>query len=509
MGATAMSDLPAGFVLDQQQQTGGLPTGFVMDSPGIGATALDAVKQLGSGAAVGVENMPGAMPSLINMTAQGLGPLVEKYAPWLATANPAEEAQRQSIMQQGQKVRADTSVANYLPQPQTKVGEAARTVGEFMPSAMAMSGGLAKNAVSGVGAGLGAFGGSQIAQDDASRPYLSAAGALVGGAAGLKAAEGVAARSARNAVTSAQDIKDAATQSYDAIRQGAVGRPITQNTLDIVADDMKRALNAAGQRPSTMGAIHNAIDEIRTPGTEGKADLADLVAGRQSIKEFFKNPMPDPNKAGAVTALGRIDAAIGQLSPDTLSALREADRNYSAASTAATLDKRIARAELRANGEHSGMNLGNKIRQNAANMLLSNKESRGLTDFEKSGLETVNKGTTLQNATRFASNLLGGGGGLGSAIVGGGALAGGYETGHPELAALPLLGFGLRGLSNRSIANQANNVSAAIRARSPFAQSLGVTAPAPRMSDKQLAALSALYAMPSMRGILSPALTNN
>ena len=123
-----MSELPPGFVLDQSEgpaQGLGLPPGFTLDqpaSPGLGGTALDVVKQLGSGAATGVEAIPGTMPTLMNFAGEKLGPLIEQYAPWLAKADPAAEAQRKSIMQQGQQVRADTSVTNYLPQPQTDAG---------------------------------------------------------------------------------------------------------------------------------------------------------------------------------------------------------------------------------------------------------------------------------------------------------------------------------------------------------------------------------------------------
>jgi hypothetical protein len=233
-------------------------------------------------------------------------------------------------------------------------------------------------------------------------------------------------------------------------------------------------------------------------------DVADLVAARQNLKSFFENPLPDPNKAGAAKILPQIDAAIERLSPGTMKELRLADANYSAAKTAERLDRRIATSELRAAGEHSGLNLGNKLRQNATNMLLSNKESRGLSNADRAALDSLVRGTTFQNLTRFGSNLLGGGGGLASMLLGFGVGGGaGYVSGHPELAGLPVVGLGLRMMSNRSIANQAKNISAQIRARSPYAKELGIPGPSQRLSALDAALLSSIYSLPASRGILS------
>src|SRR5262249_4149535 len=163
-------------------------------------------------------------------------------------------------------------------------------------------------------------------------------------------------------------------------------------------------------RPSNAGSIHQAIDELRIPATAGAPDVADLVAGRQSIKELLGKH--DTNKAGAFVALGKIEKAIEQTSPGTMAQLREADKSWGAVRATEALDKKINRAELRAAGADSGMNLGNKIRQKVADLLVSN-DARYLSADTKAELEKIVRGTASQNVMRHVANLLGGGGGLG------------------------------------------------------------------------------------------------
>ncbi|MCO5157511.1 MAG: hypothetical protein M9945_12315 [Aquamicrobium sp.] len=72
-------------------------------------------------------------------------------------------------------------------QPQTTAGEWTRTVGEFLPGAMALGGGGLLNAVRyGVAPALGSEAAGQLTEDTAFEPYARVAGALVGGAVGSR-----------------------------------------------------------------------------------------------------------------------------------------------------------------------------------------------------------------------------------------------------------------------------------------------------------------------------------
>jgi len=398
-------------------------------------------------------------------------------------------------------------------QPQTALGGYLKTGAEFLP-AMAdpeLAGpGLAKTAAKLFATRVAAPAvasetAGKLTEGTAAEPYARIAAAGFGGLAAAKAAEARAASSAlRAAAPATADVKAAAQGTYDNLTSRNVAIPIHQSELDSVANDITTSLNKNAIRPSTADKIHAAVDEIRSPATAGAPDVADLVAARENIKSLLSSP--DRNKAGAFVALPKIEQAIERLSPGTMADLKMADKNYSAFKANESLDKRLARAELRASGEHSGMNLGNRIRQNVTNYLLSN-EARFLSPENRAELEKVVKGTVTQNGMRLLSNLMGGGGGLGSTLLGIGGAATGQATGHPELSLLPVGGFGLRALSNRAVSKQAAQAAAAIRSRSPLGQQRLAALPSPgRMSipGSLLPALLASTSSPALFGLNKP-----
>lgn len=351
---------------------------------------------------------------------------------------------------------------------QTVPGQYAQTGAEFAPG-MLLPGGvgsLGRQFLTNVAApAFVSETAGQLTKGTSTEPYARAAGALVGGAGANKMANSLAERSALKAATpSLSDVKSEATNAYEALTNRNVAIPLSQSSLDNLANDIQTSLNNKGIRPSTAKSIHDAIDEIRTPATAGAADVADLVAARQSVKNLLSSP--DASKAGAFVALPKIEAAIENSSPGTMARIREADKNYAAAKANEALDKRTARAELRASGEHSGANVGNKIRQQVTNYLLSN-EAKYLSAETKADLEKIVRGTATQNTVRAVANLFGGGGGLG--MLAGGAA--GYQAGGaPGALAGAAAGRAFKIANNRSVVKQAEQAAEAIRRRSPLGQ---------------------------------------
>jgi hypothetical protein len=375
-------------------------------------------------------------------------------------------------------------------QPQTALGGVLKTGAEFLPAMVdpELAGpGLLRTAgklfASRVAApAMVSEGAGSLTKGTAAEPYARIAGALVGGAGAAKAINAMSeARALKAATPALADVKSEATNAYDALTSRNVATPLPQSTLDNLANDITTTLNNRGIRPSNASSIHQAVDEIRNPATAGAADVADLVAARQSIKELLGKQ--DTNKVGAFVTLGKIENAIEQNSPGTMAKIREADKNYAAAKGVEALDKRMARAELRAAGEHSGMNIGNKIRQQVTNYLLSN-EAKYLSSETKADLEKIVRGTASQNMVRHVANLLGGGGGLGM-LAGGTA---GYEAGGwPGAIAGAAAGRAAKMFNNRAVIKQAEKASEAIRRGSP----LGMSNP-PILPPKMSVALSAL-----------------
>jgi hypothetical protein len=482
-----MSELPPGFVLDQPDT--GLPPGFVLDKPGLGE---DAAKSVGAGLANATIGTLGMGGDIRELASKGIDIAGAKLGFDPSTIKSAASAASRIIPGLGLLANAPTSqdvrstVSNPIVspdyEPQTALGGVLKTGAEFLPA-------MADPELAGPGAlrAAGKLFATRVAapaladetagaltKGTAAEPYARVGGALLGGAGAAKALNAFEKAAALKAATPAlADVKAEATNAYDALTSRNVATPLHQSTLDNLADDITTTLNNKGIRPSTAQSIHNAVEEIRTPATAGAADVADLVAARQNVKSLLG--APDANKAGAFVALGKIENAIEQNSPGTMAKIREADKNYAAVKANEALDKRFARAELRAAGEHSGMNVGNKIRQQVTNYLLSN-EAKYLSPETKADLEKIVKGTASQNFVRHVANLLGGGGGLGM-LAGGTA---GYEAGGlPGAITGAAAGRAFKMINNRSVVKQAERAAEAIRRRSPLGQATPLVLPPP------------------------------
>lgn len=484
-----MSELPPGFVLDQPDT--GLPPGFVLDGTGI---AEDAAKSVGAGLGNAAIGTLGGLGDLRSLASAGVDTLGSKLGADLSPLKTAASAASKVLPGLGLIANAPTSqqvrstvtdpIVDPDYKPQSALGGVLKTGAEFAPN-MLVGGpeGLGARFLTNVAApALASEGAGALTKGTDAEPYARAAAALLGGAGAGKIANSMAeARAIKAATPALADVKGEASNAYDALTSRNVATPLQQSTLDNLASDITTTLNNRGIRPSNAGSIHAAVDEIKTPATAGAADVADLVAGRHSIKELLTKP--DTNKAGAFVALQKIEKAIEQASPGAMKDIREADKNWAAFRANEALDKRTAKAELRASSTDSGMNVGNKIRQNVATYLGSN-DAKYLSAETKADLEKIVKGTWTQNGMRAVANLLGGGGGLGM-LAGGTA---GYEAGGwPGALGGAALGRGFKMANNRSILKQTERVAQNIRLRSPLGQSSPLVLPP--MSNPALSGL--------------------
>lgn len=470
-----MSELPPGFVLDQPE-TASLPAGFVLDKPSMGE---DALKSVGSGlanATIGTLGAAGDIRSLlskgVSLAGDKLGVSPDKVQAFKDIATRGANMTGAGMALANAPTSKDIAATATDPlvpldyQPQYATGSVLKTGAEFLPAVVGGPESIGQKLLTRVAVpALTTEAAGALAKDTPYEPYARIGGALLGGAAATKAANALnEARALKAATPALADVKSEATNAYDALTARNVATPIPQSALDVLAMDIKTNLNAKGIRPSTAQSIHNAVDEIKTPATAGMADVADLVAARQNVKSLLGSP--DANKAGAFVALNKIEKAIEANSPGTMKTIREADKNYSASKAVEALDKRTAKAELRTAATDSGMNVGNKIRQNVAT-LLGSSEAKYLSAETKAELEKIVRGTWTQNGMRMVANLLGGGGGLGM-LAGGTA---GYEAGGlPGALAGVVAGRTFKIANNRSVVKQAERAAEAIRRRSPLGQ---------------------------------------
>jgi hypothetical protein len=465
----------------------------------------DAAKSVGSGlasATAGTLGMVGDFRSLLSSGVDALGSKVG--------AAPDRVQAFKDIMSKAAGMTGAGAVLNSAPtsrqikdsapdalvspdyQPQTVAGGYLKTGAEFLPG-MAMGGPrafLPRLATNVAAPAIASETAGQLTQGTEAEPYARVVGALAGGAGATKFNNALeAGRALKSATPSLANVKGEATGAYDALTSRNVATPLSQGVLDSVADDITTTLNSKGIRPSTAQSIHNAVAEIKSPATGGAPDVADLVAARQSVKGLLGSP--DANKAGAFVALQKIEKAIEQNSPGTMAKIREADKNYTAVKANEALDKRVAKADLQAAGENSGMNVGNKIRQQVTSFL-SSSEAKYLDAATKADLEKIVRGTPTQNGMRMVANLFGGGGGLGM-LAGGTA---GYQAGGwPGAVAGAATGRAFKFANNRSVLNQAERAAEAIRRRSPLGQQNPLVLP-PMPNPLLSGGLSALLARP-------------
>jgi hypothetical protein len=216
-----------------------------------------------------------------------------------------------------------------------------------------------------------------------------------------------------------------------------------------ILDDLKNIPEPKPGDPDPFLTVDNLRTVRRMLGrAAGDIDPTERLAAKsaqQHIDEYLSNLSGDNVISGNPNAAAAI--------------LKEANGNYSAMKTASDLDVRMTRAQLRAAAANSGMNVGNTIRQRMADILVTPKLARGFNPDELAQMQSIVEGTPMTNATRYAGNVLGGGGGL---------LAGLYGLGHAGFA--PIAGYFLRKMGNYQTTQAANALNEAVRLHSPLGQ---------------------------------------
>jgi hypothetical protein len=165
---------------------------------------------------------------------------------------------------------------------------------------------------------------------------------------------------------------------------------------------------------------------------------------------------------------------------DAVQSLRDANGNWSAQSSAKKVSNLIGNAIESNASTHSAMNLGNKLRQTFLPLLKNDAaglRGMGHGDDVIDAVRQVTQGDFATNALRRASNMLGGGGGIASTIIGHGISSGaggaaGYEEGGlpgmalgTALGAIP--GQALRLAANSRTLKAAQRVQTQLLSRAP------------------------------------------
>jgi hypothetical protein len=364
-------------------------------------------------------------------------------------------------------------------------------------------------------AGYGAEGAATGAAQGAGNTYTgnlsdylknAGMGGLFGLGTGATAGAAFAPRAPRldAATPTVAELRAAKNAQYDTLRDSpAAYHP---NAVANMAGDAEQHLYNEGFGPRYSPQTWGTFDMLHgyPPGatvTPGNLDFArkqlnripfsdlsatDRESGRilkERIDDFIANPPPGAVRPGS-------EAAAAQASD----LAQNARGNYATMKRGQALENIATAAEDAAASAGSGMNRENAFRAGVKNFINPKtagyeKRTRGFTPDEIDMLrnEIVRRGP-IANAARTAGNMMAGGGGIGAPIVAAaatgsaGGLAGKYfaddpATGSAVGIAVPAVGMGLRGASNRSAANAVARVTDTILQRSPLYRERAALAP--------------------------------
>lgn len=313
--------------------------------------------------------------------------------------------------------------------------------------------------------------------------------------AGARAIPGAtqAFRPVKPKVPTTQELAAVGRADIQAAKQS--GLEIAPNAVAEYSRKIQQELFDGGIHPVDAEKTFLKLKELENAPSGSVFTAANLQSFRESLGATAQNFNPNAAKdqLAASRAIKRLDEFLPAVNaadvvagtPAATAKLFEQGRgNYAAAQRSndltGVLDRAntgiLDRAEARAQGTHSGRNIDNTIRQKIVSLLEKPKEVSGFTDQEIAGLNQVAAGGPGRNTSRYLGNLLGGGGGLGQALVTSiGAGAGGVTAGIPGAiagAAIPAtVGGGLKSIANALAKRDLRKMDEIVRKRSPLFKS--------------------------------------
>lgn len=309
------------------------------------------------------------------------------------------------------------------------------------------------------------------AKDDPAKMYETAKGDVGTALSAARMKNPAAATEAANAKIAAtprtiSDLKEMASRGYE--HPDLVGLEVKPEALQHFALRSELELSKKGLNDTSAPKVVKVLREAQDVPGNATVTGQNIVSLRRSLGEIAGDGGSEAK--AAKTAIDHLDEWLPKINPDhvvngdpaaAFGKLEQANADYSAAAHADLVDKKLLRAELRSASAHSGMGVTNQVRGRMADILINKKEQRGFAPEELDQMRKIVYGTTTQNIVRGAGNMLGGGGGVGSSILG-----------IMTMGLTPGIGMGLRAIGNRMTLNQAQKLSEMIRSRPGLSSSL-------------------------------------
>lgn len=288
--------------------------------------------------------------------------------------------------------------------------------------------------------------------------------------------EVLAAKRPKVPVPTAEELKAAGAQGYDAVRGMDVR--FAPEAIDQMARSIQDDLVKEGFISENAPVTNSVISRLRAGPEGGFATPGTLDVARQALGKVQPGT---PDYAAAQRAIRGLDGFVMEPPAEGVvagpaaaaaDALKTARGNYAAGKRSDKLQGVEYASGLRSDAANSGLNSDNSIRSRIASLLLNDKQSRGFNAAEETALESIVRGDFKRNSLRRIANLLGGGGGLGGVVAGSAGAGAGLAAGSPTLAAAgamaPVVGYAAKLGQNKLAERALTKMDEMTRKRSPL-----------------------------------------
>ncbi|MGN7962189.1 hypothetical protein [Brucella sp. 22210] len=384
-------------------------------------------------------------------------------------------------------------------QPQTTVGEYARTVGEFVPGAMVAGANLPNVLRFGVAPAVASETAGQATEGTPLEPYARIAGALLGGAAASRIGNTSVPK-----VPTAAEIKQSA--NYGQLNDAMRNTQLTGGAYRQVVGDIWKEAQDFGLTTDLKSRFGGALNDfLKRADQSGGASLYDLELLRRSLRNSAGNTLDKASQALAGRLVDKLDDVVDALSPsqlsnagrsaqDVVASLKDARQAYRTGLKGQMIEDAMTKAQSAASGVENG------LRTEFRKLVNSPRLARNFTNAEREAIRNVAEGNFTTNTLRWLGsfgvpvdqgrNFLGSlsGGGVGATV---GGLLGGPVGATVGGFALPAAGTAAKIGSTRSTQNLANIAEALVKS-GPQGQGAFSAATAARSEAGRQAILRAL-----------------
>lgn len=486
-----MSELPAGFVLDQPVDTG-LPPGFVIDQPG---ALEDAAKSAGAGLGSMVVNTLGGGGDLRQLASHGVDAIAgklgvdptnfKKVASTLANFTPVGMGLNLAPTSQDIKSTIDNPIVSPDYEPKTALGGVLKTGAEFLPAMIGGPEGVASKLLTRVAVpALASEGAGALTKGTAAEPYARAGAALLGGVGASVAAQKfkamAAARNTASATPTAENLLSTAGKQFEDVKSSDL--VIKPAAVENMAKDIKTELLNDGFHPDSgnQKGVFGTLDRLEAMGTKpGGVTPKDMEVIRKNLVSAKTDIDGSTAKAARdatnsfmdkYSNLGMADVLNGD-AQKTFGALKDAIGNYAAGKRSNTVTGKVDLAKLNADTAGSGANQDNALRQAIKQLArpINNTNTPvaarlGFNKEEVAAIRGAATGTTVGNTARYLGKYAPTG--IVSAAGGAGL---GHLIGGPVGAAIPVAGYIAKKIGDLSTKRAVAAVDSLVRSRSPLA----------------------------------------